>query len=221
MPPPSPSKPPDRASRPSLPGTWGVWAAVWLLAVCGGLLGLADYQAAPASAGRPPDHWPADVTPELEPSRATMLLFVHPHCPCTWATLTELSELLARDGDGFALRIVVARPSNVSASWHDTPLVEDLAALPGAEVVLDDDCRLARRFGVATSGTALLYDVQGRLRFCGGLTAGRGHEGDNTGHDAVSLLLTDRNRAPDTPALCAPAFGCGLFDDRVREAASP
>ena len=217
MPPPPSSRPPDPTARPAHPRTWGVWAALWVLAVCSGLLGLADYQTAPASDGRPPERWPADVTPALAPGRPTMLLFVHPHCPCTRATLTELCEILARDGDGVALRVVVARPPGVSAGWHLGPLVEGLAAVPGADLVLDDDCRLARRFDVLTSGTALLYDEQGRLRFSGGLTAGRGHEGDNGGHDAVARLLSGRDLGPDTSALCAPAFGCGLFDDRARD----
>jgi hypothetical protein len=52
----------------------------------------------------------------------------------------------------------------------------------------------------------LLYDTAGRLLFSGGITAARGHSGDNAGREAIVALLagapTDRTQTP--------VFGCKL-----------
>jgi hypothetical protein len=59
-----------------------------------------------------------------------------------------------------------------------------------------------------TSGQVLLYDVSGRLVFRGGITAGRGHAGDNVGRDnVVAFLLHDT-----VPAESTPVFGCSIDD---------
>jgi hypothetical protein len=74
-------------------------------------------------------------------------------------------------------------------------------------VRIDEAGREAARFGATTSGHVLLYDRGGRLRFSGGITASRGHVGDNAGRAALLGLLihgeTERERTP--------VFGCPLF----------
>jgi hypothetical protein len=78
--------------------------------------------------------------------------------------------------------------------------------MPGVRVFVDRDGAEAKRFGVATSGQVLFYDAQRRLRFTGGITAGRGHAGDNAGADAiVSLVDHGTTVEPETPV-----FGCAL-----------
>jgi hypothetical protein len=62
----------------------------------------------------------------------------------------------------------------------------------------------AERFQTKTSGQAILYDSAGHLRFNGGITASRGHEGDNVGLDAIA----DEIMRPGTGAAHAPVFGC-------------
>jgi hypothetical protein len=56
--------------------------------------------------------------------------------------------------------------------------------------VADPDGEEAQRFGAATSGHVLLFDPAGELRFSGGITASRGHVGDNDGCDRLIRLLT-------------------------------
>ena len=62
-------------------------------------------------------------------------------------------------------------------------------------------------FHAATSGQTLLYDVNGRLAFNGGITARRGHSGPNDGRDAILSLLQDGFRLHET----TPVFGCSLL----------
>jgi hypothetical protein len=98
-------------------------------------------------------------------------------------------------------------PSTMPSGWTKTDLRESAAAIPGVRVLDDLDGSTARRFGVHTSGQTLLYDVSRHLVFNGGITASRGHSGDNDGRDAISRLLhgeTPRSRG-------TPVFGCALF----------
>jgi hypothetical protein len=85
-------------------------------------------------------------------------------------------------------------------------------------VVRDDDGREARRFGVEASGETLLYDADGSLLFSGGITAARGHAGDNAGRtELVSLLNhepSSRTNIVDRTGSHRDAtsvFGCPLF----------
>jgi hypothetical protein len=51
----------------------------------------------------------------------------------------------------------------------------------------------------------LLFDAGGKLAFEGGITAARGHEGDNTGREAIAAHISGRP-APNSQ----PTFGCAL-----------
>jgi hypothetical protein len=76
------------------------------------------------------------------------------------------------------------------------------------QIHFDADRSEAERFHARTSGTCLLYDPAGRLEFAGGLTAARGHEGDNDGaRSLVALLNGGRSHAESTPV-----FGCSLLE---------
>ena len=72
---------------------------------------------------------------------------------------------------------------------------------------VDNDGIEARRFGSSASGQVLLYNPQGKLLFSGGITASRGHSGDNDGRTAIVALLTQGQAAKDE----TPVFGCQLF----------
>lgn len=74
-------------------------------------------------------------------------------------------------------------------------------------VVNDGDGVEAKRFGAFTSGQALLYDAQGQLRFSGGITDSRGHEGDNAGREAIEAILAGKTAT----TTLTDVFGCGLF----------
>ncbi len=81
----------------------------------------------------------------------------------------------------------------------------------GCEVRIDPEGELARSLGLLSSGTVALYYADGTLAFHGGITAGRGHEGENLGQASVEEAL--QGRAPACPA--THAFGCPLSDDPV------
>jgi hypothetical protein len=182
--------------------------AAWVVLVAGGFFTLWRYKATAAAASEtgPPALWPSGSSLRPATDRATLVLFAHPKCGCTHATVTELARLMASMHDRVEARIAVVRPAEVPADWDDTELVARAAAIPGATVSRDEGGVEATRFGVTASGHVVLYDHGGRRLFSGGLTSSRGHEGESFGSMRIHSLLTTgvADRAD------APVFGCAL-----------
>jgi hypothetical protein len=119
----------------------------------------------------------------------------------------ELARLMAQAQGQVTAYVLFNKPPNLSQDWEETDLWDSAAAIPGVNVMRDDEGIEARRFHSATSGQTMLYDKEGNLLFSGGITGGRGHEGDNPGRSAiVSLLNTSEGDQAETPV-----FGCPLF----------
>jgi hypothetical protein len=106
-----------------------------------------------------------------------------------------------------AAHVLFLRPAGVADDWTQTDLWRSAKAIPGVTVHSDNAGREAQQFGANTSGYTVLYGVDHRLQFQGGITAGRGHAGANAGRASVqSLLLNEPQHLAATPV-----FGCALF----------
>lgn len=181
--------------------------AGWLAVIVPALLLLAAYANSPGAAGAPPARWPEASRVPRESGRPALVMFVHPHCPCSRASLGELALLMARCHGRLQAHVLFLRPENLPEDWARTDLWATAAAIPGVTARRDDAGREARLFHSVTSGDAALYDAQGRLLFHGGLTPARGHAGDNPGRSALENLLLRGS----TPQITTPVFGCPLF----------
>ena len=149
-------------------------------------------------------------------SRPTLLLFAHPHCPCTRATLAEFERLLAVSADKFDAHILLIAPKDTDSSWSDTDLYRAACKIPSVKVHIDQDGRETDLFGVYTSGTSLLFDTAGRLQFQGGLTPARGHEGDNQGVDSLKSLIDGESASHETLV-----FGCPQHESKNAPSRAP
>jgi hypothetical protein len=192
----------NRARGTALP------VAAWGIVVGGGFLFLGSYAARPGAAGHPAARWPGESRVRPEAARPNLVLLLHPHCPCSRASLRELERIMARCRDRLSAHVLVFRPAKAPRAWNRSGFWHAAAAIPGVRVYDDDGGAEAARFGVATSGHVLLFDPSGRLVFRGGITRARGHEGDNSGRDAV-VALVGGERAD---AVTTPVFGCSLLD---------
>jgi hypothetical protein len=178
----------------------------WLLAVSAGMSFIWHEQSGAGGAGLTPRQWPSDTGLAPDTNRDTLIMFVHPRCPCTRASIEELNRLLARYHRSVTTHIFVFKPANASNVRTQTDLQNSIAAIPGLLVQDDPGNFLAEKFGAKTSGYIVLYDSQGQLLFSGGITDGRGHIGDNAGESAVEALLSGQ------PAQLrqTPVYGCSL-----------
>ena len=134
-------------------------------------------------------------------------MFVHPHCPCSRASIAQLASILTRFPGKVRAHVVVYKPSGVDDRWMTMDIGSDAAILPGVTVMPDLDGNEANRFHAVTSGQTMLYDGRGRLLFSGGVTAARGHIGDSSGLSAISSLLTSKTAGLTTSSV----FGCSLL----------
>jgi hypothetical protein len=179
----------------------------WLAAITSGLAMLAAHANNAGAPARAPQAWPLASTIARRRDVATILVFAHPNCPCTRATLGELDWLLAHTDRQTDVHVVLWEPDRSDSTWAEPDLAALAATIPTVQIDWDAGGREAARFGVATSGQVLLYDAADRLRFAGGITGARGHAGANDGRDGLLRQLG----TPDTETAASPVFGCGLW----------
>jgi hypothetical protein len=182
-------------------------AAAWAVAVVGGLSVLWAYENTPGDSGSSPGQWPAETSLSRATDQPTLVLFAHPQCSCTRASLGELAETLARANKQPKTYVVFLKPFGFGPDWEKTDLWQTAASLPNVTVIRDDEGVEATRFGAITSGQTVLYDDEGTLLFSGGITGARGHAGDNAGRASLVALLNHGK----TERSWTSVFGCRLF----------
>jgi hypothetical protein len=181
--------------------------ALWLVAAGAGFVAILNYQNTSGPAGVTLQQWPSGAQITLDHNRDTLLMFAHPQCPCTRASLEELNRLLARSQGKAATQVLFFKPGKFPDDWTRTDLWRNAAAIPGVTVHEDLDGVQARLFGAETSGYVLLYDIHGQLLFQGGITGSRGHVGDNAGENAIVSLLNGQ----DANLKRTQVYGCSLL----------
>ncbi len=180
---------------------------LWITAICLSLWFLMRYETTPGAAPAPPRQWPGKTNLRLDKSADTLIMLVHPQCPCTRASISELSRIMSKTR--LQAYILCIKPKVLPEFWTEKSEIAEMAkSIPNVEVIDDSDGAEAKNFNATTSGYVLLYDCQGRLLFNGGITPGRGQAGDNAGADSVVAIANG-----ETPvAKETEAFGCPLFN---------
>jgi hypothetical protein len=180
-------------------------AVFWGLATIAGIAGLTAYANRPGEIGEPPRTWPSDAPFARSATQPTLVVALHPGCGCSKATLAQLERLAGSHPHAVDIVALMARYTEFPADQD--VLTTKLSSLADVRRIADDHAALATRFGALTSGHVLLYDTSGRLRFSGGLTSSRGHEGDSAGLDYLRRWLDGQ---PPAGQSAAPVFGCAL-----------
>lgn len=150
--------------------------------------------------------WPKQNELLLANEQQTLVMFTHPRCPCTMASLRELTRVLQKSAAQPHVAFVLYQPASAGPEWQTSPLVDAVHTLPGAEIVWDREGQLAKQFTATTSGQVQLYDPRGKCLFNGGVTRSRGHEGECAASRALLAALQGK-----VPAMISgPAYGCTL-----------
>jgi hypothetical protein len=184
--------------------------ATWLLTIGTGLGMLWAFADRPGPPAAVQAMWPARTGLTRNTRGPVLVLFLHPQCACSRATVAELARLLARAPAPAAIYALIYRPVEADPGWERTDLWTSVTAIPGVTVISDVGGAQARVFGAVISGQTLLYSATGALLFSGGITGARGHEGDNAGRTAVTSILTGDRTASSR----SPVFGCVLYSDK-------
>jgi len=181
-------------------------AVAWLLAVFAATTALWKRHETAGEVAVAPHEWPASSRLARVAGRPTTVLFVHPSCPFTPASLEGLGEVAKQMRGQLDIHVVFTLPDGPDESWRTGPIWQAAAAIPGAQLHADEGAEETRRFRARTSGLVALYDARGRLVFNGGITGARGHVGDSGGRQRMVEQLLD----PGAPAATWPVFGCAL-----------
>jgi hypothetical protein len=185
---------------------------VWFVACFIGFKALFDYGQAPGPLAQLPIQWPADSKLQIKPNRPTLVMFVHPKCPCTRASIGELAEFMAHAPKHLTVYVVFLLPNGYAEDWAKSDLWQSAAAILGVQCVFDRDGSETRRFHANTSGQVATYDAAGHLLFSGGLTPSRGHFGDSRGMDLALASVS----CPASKLSNSAVFGCPLFAPDLR-----
>lgn len=180
--------------------------SLWILALVCGWLGVVGvgfgsmirWENTPGDQGSPPAAWPrASQIPRT--GHATLVIAAHEHCACTVATLNEVASVLSHVPAGTVDVWMVVE-------GHEASEAADAAAnFPWLHVRRDPEGAELARFDGLTSGELNLYGSDGTLKYHGGVTGSRGHEGDNAGAEALLSALLDR-----AGPRAAPVYGCAI-----------
>jgi hypothetical protein len=179
----------------------GLGIAAWLGLVASGFALWDRYDSTPAVECH------SDSPPPSSHAGWELVLFAHPHCPCTRASLNELAELARQARPSPIIRVVFVRPSDAPEGWERSELWHAAAAIPGVLVSCDSGGVEARCAGAKASGHLIVYDPLGRVALYGGITRGRGREGGSSARQAILTLL----RGGEPAIRQSPVFGCELL----------
>ena len=183
--------------------------AIWLLTISAGIATILKYENTNGAVGTTLGHWPSVAQISFDTTHDTLVLFAHPKCPCTRATVGELNRIMTQCHGQLVAHVFFLQPAVFSADWVHSGLWSTAAAIPGVTVQADPRGLIGQKFGAQTSGYVLLYNPAGQLLFSGGITGSRGHAGDNAGEDAIIALVNGQN----TGLTHTSVFGCSLLNE--------
>lgn len=189
-----------------LPWILSCVALLWIAGIALAGRKLLNYESTESAIADAPKTWPAASKIPRATGKPTVVVMAHPKCPCTRATIGELALLMTRLRSQVTAVVIFVRPEGTPAGWEQTDLWHSAAQIPGVTVLADPDNREANLFGAQASGQTFLYDAHGQLQFNGGITAARGHSGDNAGRSSIVALVTGQGAALRQTSV----FGCSL-----------
>jgi hypothetical protein len=199
-----------QSHAPATTGRWSLWmrmvASLWLVAVIGGGWSLARYSTRPGPVIHPNAFWPVGDRLPRAAGLDTLVMTLHPDCPCSLASVDELEVLMTRCQGRLNAFVLFAETPGLVEDSTAVDLWQSASRIPGVICRRDHDGQLSACFGAKTSGQAFLYDASGALRFNGGITTSRGHDGDSDGLNAITAIVSGQ----DTAVKQTPVFGCSL-----------
>jgi hypothetical protein len=184
-----------------------IWCSLfWVVTMAAGTTLMLRYQNTPGSGGDAPPVWPEGSRLHYQSGRPILVMFAHPKCPCFHASLEELELMLAQNQGRVEAYVLFFKPIEAGEDWPKIVAWRTAAALKGVKVLTDEAGNEARIFGCETSGDAVFYDPEGRLRFHGGITPSRGETGDNAGRRALQEIIAGMPLSQ----IRTSVFGCPL-----------
>jgi len=144
-----------------------LWFVLGLLAIGG----VGRYASVAGPNGRLVDTCPSAIDLTADARRPTPVIFLHPHCSCSCATLNELTRGLVMVREQPQIIVVVSHPADADgAVWCEGSLWRACTTIGDVQRILDPGGALADAFGATTSGHCIVVGTTGRIGYAGGVT---------------------------------------------------
>jgi hypothetical protein len=186
----------------------GISVTAWVLCIGFGSYVMLAYSARSAAMSASPTSIPFNTKLVTTRDCPSLIVFLHPHCPCSKSTIEHLRKLLTTTETPVECHVLFVVPTGAPRDWEKGFLLDEVKTIQGVDYFIDIDGCEATRFLAVASGEVLLYDKSNQLAFHGCITPSRGQVGDNIGSKAVVNLL----RSNFTPYRKSPVFGCPLLN---------
>jgi hypothetical protein len=177
---------------------------LWIASIAYGICAVRGYESTPGATAAAPANWPIASGIPRKIGALQLVMFVHPKCSCTRASLEELSAVLTQLPGPVSAWIVIEDDRAPPSTGR--PVDPPIAHLAHVTTMYDSQGAEAHLFGAHTSGHIVLYDAEGTLQFSGGITGARGHVGDNWG----LKRLIGAAKHPGRLATTHFVYGCPL-----------
>ena len=102
-------------------------ACLWFIATAAGLRQLWGYANRAGASGLASPQWPKESRLTLDAKHATLVMFVHPMCPCSKASAEELARVMARCESNLAVQVVAMQPMDAPEDWGQSRLLQQVA----------------------------------------------------------------------------------------------
>ena len=168
----------------------------------------------PGEFSAPPSSWPEGSKISRQQKKLNLILFAHPKCSCTRASLEELALIMSRAHNQIEATVLFYLPSDYPEAWNKTDLWHKAGHIPGTIVRSDLGGKEAAKFKASTSGQTFLFDSSGKTLFVGGITPSRGHSGDNSGRSIILSAATQGINKNEIQK--SFVFGCSLSSKKVQ-----
>lgn len=185
----------------------GMTCVAWLGMVASGFTTLQSFELTPGPLAASACRWPHASRILLDAKRPTLVVFLHPRCPCTRATLDELAEIVRATRGRLSIHVLFIRPARFPDDWARTGQWARARAMDGVRVHVDVGGVEAARLGAETSGEVFLYGPGEDLLFRGGITWSRGAAGESVGRNLIISFATLGTAESHN----TPVYGCALF----------
>jgi len=189
-----------------------VLGAAWIASVAVVFHTWMDYEHDPGRSGEIRSDWPAESSLNFDAENGTLVVFLHPYCPCSEKGMKKLERILTLGSNKptchFLFSTIVG-DNNVESDSNNWQMAQ---ALSPEGTQIDAEALEGGRFGANTSGLVVFYDAAGRLRFSGGITSERGGEQSNS----FERLLAEAISGTDFPLIYTPVYGCPLIENQTQ-----
>ena len=183
----------------------------WIVTSLYGIYFSINYSSTPGESSKWSEPWPEQSQLKFEPDKFNFVVFLHPECDCSKATLNQIEEIVKDAGsEKIHYLAVFLLPEKMRIAWGESDLLKRTRGIKNLQIYIDDQKEF-QRFGVKTSGQTLIFGPSKDLLFSGGLTVARGHIGVSMGQDFVLSLFKGRDLAKnkiDKKINLTPVFGC-------------